>query len=112
VHCYLPITGGFGGAAKSIISIINGNKSEYLTNEFQFQAENNRKFKAHAEEIGISEFDYSVLTKFFRQFDVRTISELNGLSAEDNQILFESTNVHEIIFIIFKGLKNLYAKKL
>jgi hypothetical protein len=106
----LYLVGGFGGAAKSIISLISGNKSEYLTNDFQFQAESNRKFKTYAEQKGVSDFDYSILTKFFRQFDVQAISGLNGLSTEDNHILFESMNIHEIILIVFKGLKNLQAK--
>jgi hypothetical protein len=107
----LYILGGFGGAAKTIISIITGKIPEYLTNDFQFQDENNRRFKAYIDENNLSQFDYSILTQFFQQFNVASIAGLNGLSTDDNQILFESTNIYEIIFLVFKGLKNLYFDK-
>ncbi|MHA4810203.1 hypothetical protein ACX0G9_18970 [Flavitalea flava] len=106
----LYIIGGFGGAAKSIISLIGGASPEQLTNEFQFRLEQNSHFKEYIDKKGVVPYDYSRLTGFFQQYDIKSISELNGLSMKENEILFESTNIHEIIFILIKGLKRIFDK--
>jgi len=101
----LYLIGGYGGATRSIISLINGTKPKELTNEFQFQDQQTIQFKKLADKKNASPIDYNVLSDFFSSYGLEGISKLNGLSVEDNQVLFESTNIHEIVFLILKGLK-------
>lgn len=98
------LLGGYGGATNSIISIINGNKANRLTNEFQFGSEFSKNFRKCVSGKSIVNLDYDFVIDFFRHHTVELIAKQNGLSIEENQILFESTNIHEIVFLIIKGL--------
>jgi len=71
----LYIIGAFGGVAKEIVKLRNGEEIEQWKN---FEIYN----------------------------DIKTLPLNNGLSKEENNILFYSKDVDEIIKIIMKGLKN------
>lgn len=103
----LYLLGGFGGATKSIISAINGNKPEKLSNEYQFNTEFLKEFRSYSSDKSSVNFDYDAVISFFQSQTIELISKRNGLSLEENQILFESTNIHELVFLIIKGLKNI-----
>ena len=51
------------------------------------------------------EFGYGNIVSFLNSQNIDGLN--NGLSREENKILFESKNIHEIIFFIFKGITNL-----
>ncbi|MFN8323972.1 MAG: hypothetical protein U0T74_15010 [Chitinophagales bacterium] len=101
------LLGGFGGAAKSLIKVISGDRPKELTNEFQFDTEFLMEFRKYCEGKSIINLDYDYLVKFFQEHNIDSISKHNGLSVEENQILFESQNIHELVFLIVKGLKNI-----
>ena len=101
------LLGGFGGATKSIIEVISGNKPYQLTNDFQFDSEFLIEFRKYATDKSEVKLDYDFVIDFFRSHTIESISEKNGLSVEENQILFESTNIHELVFLIIKGLQNI-----
>jgi hypothetical protein len=103
----LYLIGGFGGATKSIIEIISGRKAEQLTNEFQFDTEFLQDFRKYVEGKSIVKIDYDFIVDYFRTHSIESISKQNGLTVEENQILFESTNIHELVFLIIKGLQNI-----
>jgi hypothetical protein len=104
----LYLLGGFGGATKSIISTIKGEMPEELTNEFQYNTDFLEKFKNYSLDKSSKEYlDYDYLAKFFQKHSVESVSELNGLSIDENQILFESNNIYELIFLVIKGLQNI-----
>ena len=105
------LLGGFGGAAKSIIEIISGQKPYQLTNEFQFDTEFLKGFKKYASEKSVIELDYNFLFDFFKTYSIEFISKKNGLTVEENQILFESTNIHELVFLIIKGLQDISRER-
>lgn len=101
------LLGGFGGATKSIIEIISGRKAEQLTNEFQFETDFLQAFKKYVADKSIVKIDYDFIMESFRGHSIESISKQNGLSVEENQILFESNNIHELVFLIIKGLQNI-----
>ena len=105
------LLGGFGGAAKSVISLIKGENPRELSNDFQFDTEFLREFKRYASDKASVSLDYDELNAFFRTHTPESISQKNGLTIDENQILFESTNIHELIFLILKGLKNMAGGK-
>lgn len=103
----LYLLGGFGGATKSIISVINGNKPQELSNEFQFNSKFLKDFKSYSSEISSVSLNYDEMIGFLQKHSVESISQGNGLSVEENEILFESVNIHELVFLVIKGLKTI-----
>ncbi len=101
------IIGGFGGAAKSLSKVFCGELPKELTNEFQYNDEILQNFKKEFQDKTIVPMDYDKLIHFFKQFNLEVFSELNGLSIDENLVLFESQNIHEIVFLIMKGLKTI-----
>lgn len=94
------LVGAFGGAI--------GLLTEYVSNERSID-EVFKSFIADKELIGLREFktkllEYSTLLSTLKENGVSSLN--NGLSQEENDILFKSTNITEIISMILKGLKN------
>lgn len=101
------LLGGFGGASKSIIDIISGGKPFQLTNDFQFDTEFLQEFRKFASTKSAVKLDYDFLVDYFKSHSIESISKQNGLSLDENKILFESTNIHELVFLIIKGLQSI-----
>lgn len=100
----LYIVGAFGGAAEKLIKLIKGETVKELTNVFQYSTDFLTEFKNHVSSK-CDYTDYDVLKTELSKFDVKKLSELNGLSEEENEILFSSKNIHQIVFLLMKGLK-------
>ncbi len=94
----LYLIGGFGGISRLIIDLIEGKEVEELTFEWQKRHQNNDKLRTLLSND--VEVDYDEITKTLQQ------CKLNNLSKQENEILFYSTSIEEIIFYILKGLKN------
>lgn len=103
------ILGGFGGASKTIIDVLMGKNPEQLTNDFQYNTEFLKEFKTFASAKTKINLDYHFLVDFFKKYPIEYISKKNGLTIEENLILFESTNIHELVFLLIKGLKNFFG---
>jgi hypothetical protein len=101
------LLGGFGGATKSLIKLFLGQTPGELTNDFQFDTDFLKEFKEYCKDKSSINFDFDYLISFFQQHNIESISKQNGLSIEENKILFESTNIHELVFLIIKGLRNI-----
>jgi SLOG cluster2 len=104
------IIGGFGGAAKSLSRVILGEVPKEFTNEFQYNNSFIQKFKKEFDGKASVPIDYQNLLEFFRQCHLDKLSGMNGLSVDENLVLFESQNIHEIVFLIMKGLKKVNEK--
>lgn len=104
------IIGGFGGAAKSLSRVIRGEVPKELTNEFQYNNAFIQEFKKTYSEKASVPIDYEKLIDFFKQYHLERFSEMNCLSVDENIVLFESQNIHEIVFLIMKGLKKVNEK--
>lgn len=104
------ILGGFGGAAKSLTEVILGNQPGMLTNEYQYHSDFLKIFRETYQGKTTTPIDFTDVVKFFNNYSIEKMSSLNGLTTEENQILFESKNIHELVFLIIKGLKNVLTK--
>lgn len=105
------ILGGFGGAAKSLATVLQGGKPKELSNEFQYDTDFLIEFRKYCQGKSSINTDYDYLVSFFQENPLELISEKNGLSVDENKILFESTNIHELVFLIIKGLQNISRNK-
>lgn len=102
----LYIIGGFGGASSSLARIFEGENPAELTNEFQFSTPFLKDFQNFI--IRKNKFsNYQDIVGFFRNFSLEKLSSVNKLSIEENIILFNSKNIHEIAYLIMKGLKSI-----
>lgn len=105
------IIGGFGGAAKSLSSVLRGDVlPKELTNEFQYSNSFIQEFKKVYSDKASVPIDYQDLLDFFRQYHLDRLSGMNGLDVHENLVLFESQNIHEIVILIMKGLKKINEK--
>jgi len=100
------LIGGFGGATAGFISMLKGESPEMLSNEVQYNTEFLRSFREHIN-VDCPVADYSELKKQITGFSLKKISELNKLSEVENEVLFTSKNIHEILYLLMKGLKSL-----
>jgi SLOG cluster2 len=102
----LYLVGGFGGASEKLIKLIKGKEVNELTNDFQYSTEFLKEYRDFVKDK-YNYSDYEFLKKEFLKFDIEKLSELNKLSVEENEILFSSKNIHEIVHLIMKGLRNI-----
>lgn len=101
------LLGGFGGATKSIIQLISGEQSAQLTNDYQLNTPFLSEFWQYSQENSSIPLNYEAINSFFKNYNISQISEKNGLSEDENKTLFESTNIHELVFLIIKGLRKI-----
>ncbi|QKF66559.1 TIR domain-containing protein [Arcobacter venerupis] len=100
------LVGGFGGGTKKIIDTLKGDISEIFSVEYQLKNPSFKKLYEYYESIGESEkIDYEKMNLFFKEKGIKGLN--NGLTIEENEILFESTNLYEIVSLIIKGINNI-----
>lgn len=98
------LVGGFGGATLHLINLIKGENVTELTNESQYNNDFLKSFQEFVKDK-CEYSDFENLKAEFQKYDLNKLSELNKLSVEENEILFSSKNIHEIVFLLMKGLK-------
>lgn len=102
----LFLVGGFGGATDKLIRLIKGETVAELTDDFQYNTEFQKGYKEFIKDK-YEYSNYKSIKEAFSKCDVKMLSELNKLSVEENEILFESKNIHEIVYLIMKGLRSI-----
>lgn len=99
----LFLLGGFGGASARLIQLIKGEtSSEELFAECCSNHHSYQDFVSYLDKEK-EEMNFKALDVFSNNMDVLK----NGLSKEDNERLFVTTNVTEIIALVLKGLHTL-----
>ncbi|MDD2635502.1 MAG: hypothetical protein PHW82_08390 [Bacteroidales bacterium] len=99
------LLGAYGGASLAIIKALKGEFPEELTEEYQFKNENYKSLYSHYNSKHVDDqINYTTITEFFQSVGVSGLSKLNGLSEENNLILFDTTDISEMIRIVVKGL--------
>jgi hypothetical protein len=93
----LYLVGGFGGATKLIIDLKKGEEVEELT--LIWQKNHNENLRTLLDNGVIVDYDEVIST-------VRDAELNNGLTKIENEILFTSKSIEEIIFYIMKGLNS------
>ena len=102
----LYLIGGFGGCTRSIVEALLGSAPEPFTEAFQarhplFEPVANR-YRADAARGKTSHIDYEGELHFLQSKGINGLD--NGLSETENQILFSSKNLPEIVYLLLKGL--------
>lgn len=98
----LFLLGGFGGASARLIQLIKGETS---SEELFAECCSNHSYQDFVSYLDKEkeEMNFKALDVFSNNMDVLK----NGLSKKDNERLFVTTNVTEIIALILKGLRSL-----
>jgi hypothetical protein len=108
------LIGAFGGATKSIIEALEDGYATELTDIFQCSDKEYKELKDYYNEKvtleSIEKIDYEELVKFFHCVGIKNLN--NGLTEDENRILFWTTNLTEMISLVLKGLKNIQHIKL
>lgn len=113
------LLGGFGGAAAALAQLAQGDTPIELTDEFQSQNATYRDMAElynarHAADIApeLAPIDYARLTDELQAQlaaallteDVETGLAKNGLTIAENQRLFASVDVDEVVHLVLKGI--------
>jgi hypothetical protein len=102
----LYLIGGFGGCTAAVIEVLKGGTPEGLTDAFQMGQAGNQgladQFLADSADGKITPTNYAEEAAFLRTKGVAGLD--NGLSAGENEILFTSRNLPEIVHFLLKGL--------
>lgn len=96
------IIGSYGGVTKEIINLIEGKNSDILTEEYQFR-ENGKIYEDFYNNNVLEK--YSDIQSIIKSENYNLLKS-NGLTKEENDILFYSENSEEIIYYILKGISN------
>jgi hypothetical protein len=99
------LLGGFGGVTKAIVNIIEESTIEsFLFEEAKKDSSYADFFEYYNEKDGANQINYLAV---YNEIKTKNILGLNnGLTEDENKILFHSTNVLEIVALILKGLNN------
>lgn len=100
----LYLCGAFGGATRMAIQLLQGETVEKFSWDYQQQAPHAQAMKDLYVQRGIAWEDYADMSAFFRSVGVVGLARNNGLSEEENKLLFTSTNLEQIIELILLGL--------
>jgi hypothetical protein len=103
------LIGAFGGCTRAIIDALKGKSPEEFTEKYQSQAPGYTDFVEYfnSEIINVEGGEPVNFPKLLNFFNKKTIEDLNnGLTPEENQKLFETVSVPEMIGLVLKGLKN------
>ncbi len=109
----LYLLGGFGGVTSKVCELlVSGTIPEELTKEWQLHHNAGYKeisdlFELDSEEKDIS---YESIVQEISNIGIAGLSENNGLSEEENRILFNSKFIDEIILLILQGIKGVEGK--
>jgi hypothetical protein len=101
------LCGAFGGITKSIIDTLFDCSNNCISDEFQTQNTAYKEFFNHWNTTEANKISYTPIAQEIHNFGVEGLSRLNGLSIEDNQRLFQTPHIPEMIFLVLKGLKGL-----
>jgi hypothetical protein len=98
------VLGGFGGAAKDLVDVLNGvGLPRSLSSDFH--ATSDSVYREMLETLSLAPdepVDYPALAEKFQRAGISGLK--NGLSHEENRRLFESDDIDEMIGLVVKGL--------
>jgi len=102
----LYLVGGFGGCTRSIADALKGGTPEAFTEAFQSHEPLHKglveRYRADAAVTKTTAIDYAAELQFLKAKGVAGLD--NGLSNDENEILFTSKNLPEIVYLLLKGL--------
>lgn len=103
------LLGGFGGASKAIVDILEGSDiaGDLIDKTNQTSLYSDLKTYYNQKEA-VDVIDYNQVVQEIKNNGISSLN--NRLTEEENRILFSSTNVLEIIILVMKGLNEIFKK--
>lgn len=99
------LLGGFGGVTQSVCKLIEtGVTSEVFSEKWQKDNNSNYQEILQLYENSGEKIDYDQIVNLIKGVDLK-----NGLSAEENKLLFNTVFIDEAIVLILKGIQNIYS---
>ncbi len=95
------LIGGFGGATKAIVDIRKGNDVDLM--KLATETPSYADFVSYYNSYNSDKIDYTSIKEHIKNYTFN-----NGLTEEDNETLFHTTNILEIVSLILKGLNNIF----
>jgi len=96
------LIGSYGGVTQQVINALQGIESPKISTEYQKENEDYASFIDQYDKV-----NYEELIGELNKFGVNSLADNNGLTPEENMILFSTKNIPEMVFFVMKGLKNL-----
>ncbi|MBD0255754.1 MAG: hypothetical protein ICV83_08545, partial [Cytophagales bacterium] len=105
----LYLIGALGGGAREVIDALEGRGFRYPTNAFH-QSAGYQAFRQEYQQQTGTGIDPAVDAAYFAGYGVDQLAARNGLTADENRRLFATTHLSEMLYYLFKGLKNALAR--
>ena len=106
--CYLA--GAFGGITHAIIQALDGEWTDKWTNEYYLESPQFKQlFDSFNTRHNDNAIDYPNCFSILKEFGFSGLSATNGLNEEDNRRLAVTPHIHEIVYLILKGLTNKFC---
>lgn len=105
------LIGAFGGMTGAIINSITGKNAEQVTEKFQFENASYKDFINCLRKEKKASVNYPEMVKKLKSFGLKGLSDCNGLTKEENKILFTTPHIPVMIHYVLKGLSIVYNKK-
>lgn len=103
----LFLVGAFGGAARLVIDLLEGDTRPEMTWDFQSGAPHAREMRAIYEARGEEWWDYEEMARFIREKGIPGVNP--HLSQAENRELFHTRNVHRMVELIVLGLDRIHG---
>jgi hypothetical protein len=95
------VIGAFCGVAEQVIQALKGEHPKVFTVDYHLEDERFSKLSELEKEA--LDAEYSSMVQELNHWGIARLN--NGLSIEENEVLFSSRNIYEIIYLILKGIK-------
>lgn len=103
------LVGVFGGATRNMIQAITEKKEVIEGSTPFYVSDDYEKFKVHYNNTSTNDkIDIEELNQFFKSLHISDLN--NGLDKTENQRLFITPHIPEVIYLVLKGLKNIAAQ--
>ena len=104
----LYLIGGFGGCTRMLADALEGKPTPAFTEAFQLKDPVYGALIERYASDGNTPIDYGAELEFLRATGIAGLK--NGLSDEENRVLFTSRNLPEIMYLLLKGLTKIHRK--
>ncbi|MBK9193243.1 MAG: hypothetical protein IPM77_18080 [Crocinitomicaceae bacterium] len=98
------LIGAFGGITGAIIKALEGQNPKEITETFQFSDTNYKDFIKQIRKSKKADIDYKNITKALQKYGMEKLSKNNGLTKEENQILFTTPHIPVMIHYVLKRI--------
>lgn len=105
------LVGAFGGIVNAIISALNDTNKDNLSNDYYKSETDYQEFISHYNiQHNESPIDYDAIKKQIQELGWERVSQQNGLTIYENKRLAKTPHINEIVYLILKGLTNIFSK--